>query len=82
MCCAVSSDDAAGAATESMPWEGVPPAHFYLQARRDRLAAAGTKGQSGDSVHAQLRVQPAAELPKTIDEVMHRAPRKRAGRHR
>ena len=70
---------------DSVPWEGVQPAHFYLQMRKDRLAAAagaGHKGQSADAVHAQLRMQPAVELPKTIDEIMHRAPRKRGGRQR
>lgn len=33
-----------------------------------------------EAVHSMLKVQPCQELPQTIDEVLHRAPKKKAGR--
>jgi hypothetical protein len=63
-----------------MPWAGSRPAHYYLKTRRERIQANMTKVPT-DAVHGLLRVQPAVELPRTIDEVMKRAPKpKRAGR--
>lgn len=65
-----------------MPWAGSQPAQYYMKNRRDRLQAALTKVPS-DAVHGHLRVQPALELPNTIDELLKRAPKaKRAGRLR
>ena len=65
---------------EPPPWEGTKPAQYYLQARRERQQASAAH-PARDAVHAQLRVQPAVELPRTIGEVMQRTPRqKRAGK--
>ena len=35
-----------------------------------------------EAVHSMLKVQPCQELPHTIDEVLNRAPKKKAGRLR
>jgi hypothetical protein len=66
--------------TDLRPWEGSQPAQFYLKARRERIRSNLTKPPK-EAVHGLLRVQPAVELPRTIDEIMGRAPKsKRAGR--
>lgn len=33
-----------------------------------------------EAVHSMLKVSPCQELPQTIDEVLNRAPKKKAGR--
>jgi hypothetical protein len=64
------------------PWEGSQLAQFYLKTRRERNRSNFTKPPK-EAVHGLLRVQPAVELPRTIDEIMGRAPKpKRAGRLR
>lgn len=53
---------------------------FYLKARRERINAS-MASLPREAVHGLLRVQPAVELPRTIQEVMGKAPKgKRAGR--
>lgn len=65
---------------ESMPWDGVDPCSYYFQGRNERRCANMTKISE---VHGKLRVHPTADLPSTIDEIMHRQPKqKRPGRHR
>jgi hypothetical protein len=67
------------AAEEAVPWEGAPPARYYLQARRDRLAAGALAARTAG--HPLLKVQPAVELPRTIDEILKREPKhKKAAR--
>jgi len=65
---------------EVKPWEGTQPVQFYLKARRERINAS-MASLPRDAVHGLLRVQPAVELPRTIQEVRGKAPKgKRAGR--
>lgn len=61
---------------EPLPWEGVDPASYYIKARRERIQAAVTQ-KPRDAVHGMLKVLPAQELPRTIDEVLGRAPKKK-----
>ena len=64
---------------EPLPWEGVAPASYYMKARRERIQAAVTQ-KPRDAVHGMLKVLPAQELPRTIDEVLNRAPKKKGGK--
>ena len=66
---------------ELKPWEGTQPVQFYLKARRERINAS-MASLPREAVHGLLRVQPAVELPRTIQELMGQAPKgaKRAGR--
>lgn len=64
---------------EPLPWEGVDPASYYMKARRERILAAVTQ-KPRDAVHGMLKVLPAQELPRTIDEVLNRAPKKKVGK--
>lgn len=64
---------------EPLPWEGIDPASYYMKARRERIQAAVTQ-KPRDAVHGMLKVLPAQELPRTIDEVLNRAPKKKVGK--
>ena len=67
----------AAAQAEPPPWAGTRPAAFYLQGRRERRAA---EAASSGYTYGALKVQPAVEVPRTIDEIMERVPKKKAGR--
>jgi hypothetical protein len=64
---------------EPLPWEGVEPAYYYLKNRKERIQAAVLQ-KPKEAVHSMLKVQPCQELPRTIDEVLNRAPRRKAGK--